>query len=181
MFHSFFNSQPRPSYLSLFSHSFNFTLWSAETEKSSILIVFSFLLITIKASRLVEIRWSVCISKSQRCLCVSFPRTDTGLFIYHLFIWSNFNSSYNSRWITLPTQSCLVLYYYWATLLHFAYYVIDHFLSITTLPISCNFLASFLFSLWYGWLLWCFCAAIKTDLVSLMSFPFLSQVHDFTC
>ena len=43
MFHSFFHSQARPRYLSLFSHSFNFTLWSTETAKSTILqVLFSF-------------------------------------------------------------------------------------------------------------------------------------------
>ena len=37
MFHSFFNSRARSSYLSFFSHSFSFILWSAETAKSTIL------------------------------------------------------------------------------------------------------------------------------------------------
>ena len=31
--------------------------------------------------------WSVCILKSQRSLCISFSRTDSGLCIYHLFVW----------------------------------------------------------------------------------------------
>ena len=33
MFHSFFNSLPRSRYLSFFSHSFSFILWSARTAK----------------------------------------------------------------------------------------------------------------------------------------------------
>ena len=37
MFHSFFNSQARSRYLSFFSHSFGFILWSAGTSKSTIL------------------------------------------------------------------------------------------------------------------------------------------------
>ena len=37
MFHSFFNSLARSRYLSLFSHSFSFILWSAGTPKSTIL------------------------------------------------------------------------------------------------------------------------------------------------
>ena len=37
MFHSFFNSLARSSYLSFFSHSFSFILWSAGTTKSTIL------------------------------------------------------------------------------------------------------------------------------------------------
>ena len=39
MFHSFFNSFARSRYLSFFSLSFNFTLWSAETTKFTILQV----------------------------------------------------------------------------------------------------------------------------------------------
>ena len=40
MFHKLFNSQERSSYLSFYSLSFNFTLWSAGTVKSVILQVF---------------------------------------------------------------------------------------------------------------------------------------------
>ena len=36
MFHSFFNSQARSRYLSFFSNSFSFILWSAGTAKSTI-------------------------------------------------------------------------------------------------------------------------------------------------
>ena len=36
MFHTFFNSLARCSYLSFFTLSFNFTLWSARTAKSTI-------------------------------------------------------------------------------------------------------------------------------------------------
>ena len=43
MFHSFFfNSLARSRYLSLFSHSFSFILWSAGTAKSTILQIFFF-------------------------------------------------------------------------------------------------------------------------------------------
>ena len=42
MFHSFFSSLARSRYLSLFSHSFSFILWSAGTEKSTILQVLFF-------------------------------------------------------------------------------------------------------------------------------------------
>ena len=37
MFHSFFNSLAKSRYLSFFSHSFSFILWSAETAKATIL------------------------------------------------------------------------------------------------------------------------------------------------
>ena len=77
-----------------------------------------FLLLIIRPGRLAEIRWSVCIPKSLRRLCVSFSRTDTSLCVYHLFAWSNFNFFSNSEWITLPTRSYLVLYSFCANLQH---------------------------------------------------------------
>ena len=95
MFHSFFNSLARSRYLSFFSHSFSFVLWSAGTAKSTILQVlfffFSFLLIIIKSGLLAGITLSVCMLKSYRSLCVAFSRTDAGLCIYHLLVWSNLN------------------------------------------------------------------------------------------
>ena len=43
MFHSFFNSLARSRYLSFFSHSYSFILWSTGTAKSTILqVLFSF-------------------------------------------------------------------------------------------------------------------------------------------
>ena len=45
MFHSFFNSQARSRYLSFFSLSFRFILWSAGTTKLTILQILFFLLI----------------------------------------------------------------------------------------------------------------------------------------
>ena len=83
------------------------------------LFFFFFLILTIRSGGLLgEMRWSVCVSKSHRSLRLSFSRTDAGLCIYHLFVWSNFNFLHISQWITLPTQSCLVLYSFWANLLH---------------------------------------------------------------
>ena len=59
MFHSFFNSLGRSRYLSFFSHSFSFILWSAGTAKSTILLIlfsfFFFLLIIIRSGLLAEI------------------------------------------------------------------------------------------------------------------------------
>ena len=63
---------------------------------------FPFLLWTIPRSGcLTQIMWF------QRILRVSFSRTDSGLCIYHLFVWYNLNL-HNSQWIALPIQSCLV-------------------------------------------------------------------------
>ena len=85
MFHSFFNSLARSMYLSFFSHSFSFILWSVGTAKSTILQVLLFLLIIIiKSGPLAGIRWSVCIWKFHRSL----------LYILHVFhvsgIWLSF-------------------------------------------------------------------------------------------
>ena len=66
IFHSFFSSIARFTFSSLFSPSFNFTLWSAGTTKSTIRQVFLYLLTITKFGRLAEIRWSVCASKSQK-------------------------------------------------------------------------------------------------------------------
>ena len=42
MFHSFFNSLTRSRYLSFFSHSFSFIMWSTGTAKSTILQILFF-------------------------------------------------------------------------------------------------------------------------------------------
>ena len=65
MFHSFFNSLARSRYLSFFSHSFSFILWSAGTAKSTILII-------IKSGLLAGIRWSACMSQRSLCVCKSY-------------------------------------------------------------------------------------------------------------
>ena len=123
----FFVSQARSKYVSFFSLSFSFALWSAETAKSTTLhahcffVLFCFvlfLLIITRSARLTEIKWSVWMSKSQWSLRVSCSRGDVGLCIYHLFIWSNRNFWHISQWITLPTQPYLVLYSFLANLLH---------------------------------------------------------------
>ena len=68
MFHSFFNYLASSMYISFFSNSFSFILWSAGRAKSTILQILFFLLITIRSGLLAEIRWSVCISMSHRNL-----------------------------------------------------------------------------------------------------------------
>ena len=47
MFHSFFNSLARLRYLSFFSHSFRFILWSAGTAKSTILQILFFVVVVV--------------------------------------------------------------------------------------------------------------------------------------
>ena len=82
----FFNSRARSKYPSCFSLSFNFTLWLAGTAKSTIL----------------QVPRGVCASHfpGQILSCV------------YLVVWSNLNFLHNSRWIIMPTQSCLVLYFF---------------------------------------------------------------------
>ena len=116
LFFSFLIFLARSNYLSLFSISLIFTLWSAGTAKSTIhqvlflLLFFCLMLIFTRSSLLVGIRLSVCFSKSLRILCISFFRTDSGLCIYHLVVWSDFNFFRNSQWISFSTQSCLDLH-----------------------------------------------------------------------
>ena len=125
MFQSFLISLARSRYLSFFSLSFKFIMWSTGAAKSTILhILFFFLLllIIIRYVLLAGISWSVCMLKSHRNLCVSFSRTGAGFFIYHLFVWLNWNFLHISQSITLPTQSCLTLYSFCANLLHYYYF-----------------------------------------------------------
>ena len=181
MFHSFFNSLARLRYLSFFSHSFSFILWSAGTAKSTILQVLFFLLIIIRSCLLAKIWWSVCMSKFHRSLCVLFSRTSAGLCIYHLFIWSNLNFSHISQWITLLTQSCLVLYSFYANLLHLLImWLIVSSQSLHSLHLLFCCVLSILALIWLV-LMGLFCAAIRRDSVSLLKFPFLSQVQVLSC
>ena len=88
------------------------------------------------------------MSKSDRSLCVSFSQTDAGLYIYSLFVRSNLNFLHISKWITLITQSCLVLYSSCANLLH-SLIVSWWFLLYLYITYICYFVASYLFSLWW--------------------------------
>ena len=70
MFHSFFSSLARFEYLFIFLLSIIFSLWSARTAKSTRCKVLFFFLINTRFSPLAEIRWSVCMSKSQRIFII---------------------------------------------------------------------------------------------------------------
>ena len=153
MFHSFFQFPFKVEVLILYSLSFSFILWSVGTVKSTI-CKFSVLLIIIRSCQLTEIKWSVCMSMSHRSLCVSFARIDTRLCMYHLFIWSNLNFWHIFKWITLPTLSCLVLYSFWANLLH-SIIMWFRVSSQSSHNLHLQFVASYLFSLWLDWFLRC--------------------------
>ena len=157
----------RSRYLSFFALSYNYTLWSARHKTPKFSKFSFFLLIIIKSGRLAEIRWSVCMSKSERSLRISF-------------VWSNSDLLPNSQWITLLTQSCLVLYSFWVNLLHS---LILRWIVSSLLPHNLHLLISCVLSnLTMIWLVLMalFFAAIRRDSVSLKRFPFLSQVHVFS-
>ena len=185
--HSFFNSLARSRYLSFFSLSFNFTLWSAGTWKSIILqvlvcfFVFCWLLWVLVVWPRLDDPFVYQKSLCQKSLCVSFSRTAVGLRLYHLFVWSNFNFLHNSQLITLPTQSCLVLNSFWINLLHLLIMgLMVSFLSPHNIHLLFCWGLSILALIWLV-LLALFCAAIRRDSVSLLRFPFLSHIHIFPC
>ena len=163
MFHSFFNSLARSRYLSFFAHSFRFILWSAGTEKSTIFQILFFSWIIISSSLLAGIRWSVCMLKSHRSLCVSFSRTGAGLCKYHLLVWSNFNFSRSpcrpsrvSPYTPSVQICCIRLLCDWSFRLYHCIAYISYFVS------------SYLFSLWHDWFLW------RCHVLLLREIPFLS-------
>ena len=139
------------------------------------LFSFLFFLLIIRSGGLANIRWSVCISKSHR------SRTDTGLCIYYLFILSNLNFWHNSKWITFPIQSCLVLSFFPASLLHSLnmWLIVSSSLSPHNLHLLFWCILSIIVFVWLV-LMALFCAAIWRDSVFLLRFPFLSHVHTFS-
>ena len=182
MVHSFFNSLARSRYLSFFSLSFRFILisWDSRVDNFANSLLF-LLLIIIRSSLLAGIRWSVCMLKSHRSLCVAFSRTGARLCIYHLLVWSNLNFLYISLWITLPTQSCLALYSLCANLLHsLILWLMVSSLSPHSLHLLFCWVLSILTLIWLV-LTVLSCAAIRRDSVSLLKFPFLSHFKVLSC
>ena len=151
MFHSFFQFPSKVELLILLFTFFRFILWSAGTPKSTILQILFFccwlLLSLVFWPRLGDP--SVCPSPIG--VYVSSSRTGAVLCICHFFMWSNFNFLHISQWVTLPTQSCLVLYSFCANLLHS---LIDWWFHLChRIAYICYFVASYLFLLWYDWFL----------------------------
>ena len=113
MFHSFFQCPSKFQVLILLFTFLQF--YSVVSQDSKIdnfaSSLFFFFFIIIRSGLLVEIRWSVWMSKSRWSL-------DGGLCIYHLFVWSNLNFLHISQWITLPSKSCLVLFSFCANFLY---------------------------------------------------------------
>ena len=120
------------------------------------------------------------VSQNPRSLCVSFSRTDSGFYIYHLFVWSNLNFLHNSHWITIPTQACLVLCSFWANLLHsiIMWWIISS-QSLQNLYFLFYCVISILALIWLV-LIALFYASIKRDSTSLLRVPFLNHVYFFS-
>ena len=83
MFHSFSLSLARSKYLyfcSPFFYFYSVVGWNSKVHYSA---GSPFLLTITKYGCLTEIRLSICILKSQRSLCISFSRMNSGLCICH--------------------------------------------------------------------------------------------------
>ena len=182
MFHSFFQF---PSKVEVLIPLFTFFHFPSVVSRDSKVDYFAsslfFFLIIIKSGLLAGIRWSVCMLKSYRSLCVAFSRTGAGLCIYHLLVWSNLSFLHISQWITLPTQSCLALYSLCANLLHsLIIWLMVSSLSPHSLHLLFCWVLSILALIWLV-LMALSCAAIRRDSVSLLKFLFLSQVQVLSC
>ena len=112
MSHSFFNSLARSRYLSFFSHSSSFILWSARIAKS-IILQFLFICVVFRP-RLGE----PCVCQSPIRIYVCYFQGQVLGCVYTICL-------YDQTWISctfprgpLPTRSCLVLYSFCANLLH---------------------------------------------------------------
>ena len=183
MFHNFFNSQARSKYFYFFFAFFQlYSVVSRDSKvhnlfgKFSFFFLFFLVLIITRSGRLAEIRWSVCISKFHKSLCISFSRIDSELWIYHLFEWSNFNFLHNSKWINKLTKSRLVLYSFGANFLHsLIMWLIVSSLSPHKLHLLFCCVLSIIALIWLV-LMALFWVAIRRDSVSLSKFSFLSHV-----
>ena len=95
MFHRFFNSLARSRYLSLFSDTFSFILWSTWTAKSTTLQIFFFYYYYYYKvwSSVRDLVIRLYIKVPQELVRV-ISRSGAGLCIYHLSAWSNLNFFY---------------------------------------------------------------------------------------
>ena len=119
------------------------------------------------------------------CLYLKIPRKFMrlifldGFWIVNLLVWPNLNFLHNSRWVTLSTQSCLVLYYFYTSLLHsLIMWLIVSSLSPHNLHQPFCWVLSILALTWFV-LMALFCAAIGKDSVYFIRFQFFSHVHVF--
>ena len=139
-----------------------------------------FLLITIRSSLPAEIRWSVRLPKSHRNLCVIFQDSCWVLHIPFVHM-VKFQFLAHLQWITLPTQSRLVLYPFYANLLHsLIMWLMVSAMSLHSLHLLFCCILSILALVWLVLMVLSW-GAIWRDSVSLLKFPFLSHVQVFSC
>ena len=90
MFHSFFSSLAKPKDILLFRVFFYLHSVVCQDGKVFYLVdslfFFFFLLSIAWSGLLTRIGLSVCITKSQKILCISFFRMDSGLCTHHLSV-----------------------------------------------------------------------------------------------
>ena len=142
MFNSFFNSLARSMY---FFFILSVLFCGKLGQQSRQFCKFSFfLLIIIRSGLLAKIRWSVCMSKSHRNLCVIFLDS---CWVVHISFVRGVKYKFLAHLPVFPL-ALSVLYSFWANLLH----LLIMWLMISSLsPHSLHLLfgASYLFSLWY--------------------------------
>ena len=132
MFHSFFQFIARSTYLSFFSLSFNFTLWSVGTAQSTILQILFFVVDYYKvwsSDRDLVIRLYLKIPAEFMRLI----HLDIFLVVYIPFVHMikfQFLAQFPADHLAHPVVSCLILLLSQSAA--FAYYVIGCFISITT-------------------------------------------------
>ena len=120
-----------------------------------------------------------CVCQSPIVVCYFLGKV-LGCAYTFFFVGSNSNFLHIFQWITLPSQLCLVLYYFCAYQLHSLMW-----LMVSSLPP--HSLHLLFCCVWSIPALIClvlmelFCAAIRRDSVSLLKFPFLSQVQVLLC
>ena len=141
MFNSFFNSRARSMYLSFFSFSFNFILWSTGTANSTILQVLFFLFLFFFFFFVVDcykvwsscqdqvIRFYVKVTSEFKCLI----HQDRYLVMHISFVYMvkfKFLARFPVDHVARPVVSNLILLLHQFTA--FSFFVINHFVSITT-------------------------------------------------
>ena len=150
MFHSVFSSLARSRYLSLFSPSFNFTLWSAGTAKSMIRQVF--LMTITRSGHLAEFRRSFVYQNPREACASRSPGQILGC------AYTTCSRSQISISCTVPSgsrspPSCFYSYTLFALICCIRLLSDWWFHLCHRIAYICYFVASYLFSLWYDWFL----------------------------
>ena len=113
MFHSFFNSLARSRYLSFFSHSFSFILWSAGTAKSTILQILFFFFLLLRVFHTSFHWWFffvVCVTECllrSPVLLVDFNSAEAWLVSIHPLISSSL-SLFSKFWWRVPRAPTMI-------------------------------------------------------------------------